>query len=113
MSTVKVLSGPLGYAVAALIGIGAVYWIISKLAHAGSDATKPLAIALGDWYANATLPDPISLSGGVVLPGGAIIALDDIQNNGTGFGPGLTFQWGGVAYKLDHREGNNYIAVRK
>ncbi len=90
-----------------LVGGVIAYFAIKKVLSVASAATDAAGSAIASTYIDLTQPDPVKILARIVLPSGVLINADDAQ-----YGDNLTFRYGGVLYKLDHRNSdNNYVAV--
>lgn len=97
LSTVK------DFAIVAAI-IGVLYYLWKNAQKASNVIAAPIADAI----IGATLPGDVQIQGMIKLPDGRALSFSaiDMLNPNT-----LTFTFGGARYRIDRREGSNYIAV--
>lgn len=86
-----------GGAVAAVL-----YFLKGKIEKGADDLSKPIADAI----LAVTLPGDVTVLGRVKLPNGVQLGMSQLN-----IGPGLTFTYLGMPYKIVRREGAFYIAV--
>lgn len=67
-----------------------------------------IAAPIADAWLGITLPGNITLTGTAVFPAGNRVAMSQLTIDPST----LTFIYLGQRYRIDHREGDNYIVVR-
>lgn len=84
--------------------VAVLYYLWRNAQKVGDTIASPIADAI----TGVLLPGDVQLQGMVRLPNGQLVsfgALDMIQPST------LTFVFNGARYRIDHRDGSNYIAV--
>ncbi len=83
------------------------YFAFKKLMNVAAPAVDKTASIISDAYIAATQPAAVGVNASIMLPGGQIIDANAVTLNDA-----LQFRYGGILYRVDHRdENNNYVAV--
>lgn len=93
------------YLMIGLLGVGAyLLWKSKEKIDKGVDfIAEPIANAI----IAVTMPGQLQLTGNVLFSSGYRVSINQLNVNPTT----LTFSHLGQRYRIDHREGNDYIAV--
>lgn len=94
--------------IAALLVAGvAAYYLVKKIGGAGAAAVDAVSSGIAGAIIGATLPGDVEVTGQVLLPTGARLAMNSLTIDSKT----LQFTYLGQRYRIARREGANYIAV--
>ncbi len=90
-----------------LIGAVALYYAFKKLSAVATVAADAIATPISNAIIDLTQPAAVGVNASIMLPGGQLLDANAVTLNDA-----LQFRYGGILYRVDHRDtNNNYVAV--